>query len=148
MSTKTANFDLTQWTEDDYVNVSEINENFGLIDQLMAQFSTVKSGSYVGTGVYGSSNPNMLTFDHVPLFVIIFDTVYGGHMPVPNLENGPDTAYFRYATSSYGRNQFSWNGTTLSWYCSNYGNALSGSNGSTAIDQLNDSGKTYVYFYF
>lgn len=67
--------------------------------------------SYVGTGTYGSGNPNSLTFDFVPKMVMIrcdgdtniFDAIYGMRQVATNLSTGD------YVTVK-------WSKKTLSWY--------------------------------
>lgn len=44
-----------------------------LQDQLgLNQYAKIQTGSYTGTGTYGSSNPNSLTFNFSPNMLIIF----------------------------------------------------------------------------
>ena len=101
----------------------------------------IEVGSYVGTGTYGSSNPNSLTFGFEPKLVFVR---YG--------ENGT-TGYTKLCifvpkdlTSSFRKNGFSSipdstesnsyakiNGKSLSWYAQN------------SNSQANASGKTYNY---
>lgn len=67
--------------------------------------------SYVGTGTYGSSNPNSLTFDFVPKIVMIrrgrdtklFDAIYGMTDVTVNFSSG-------YCVTA------EWSKKTLSWY--------------------------------
>lgn len=94
-------------------------------------------GSYVGTGMYSSANPNSLTFDFEPKVVII---VQNSH------DNFPGTVFIRGQTLSgtIGENYISnsqltvgWSGNTVTWYTNN----------SSYKDraQLNISGNTYFY---
>lgn len=70
--------------------------------------------SYVGTGTYGSSNPNSLTFDFVPKIVMIrrggitksFDAIYGMRKATVDFPSG------YYVTVE-------WSKKTLSWYSTN-----------------------------
>ena len=86
------------------------------------------AGGYRGTGVYGSSNPNTLTFDFEPKLVV----VHRGYMQ-------PYTGYWQNGfvwtvgmngtyvggTGSNGYITFSLSGNTLSWYhANNAGNQL------------------------
>lgn len=83
--------------------------------------------SYVGTGTYGSSNPNSLTFDFVPKIVMIrcggddklFDAFYGMIYVTTDLSSG------YYVTVK-------WSKKTLSWY----------SDDSVSY-QMNDAGDKY-----
>ncbi len=71
--------------------------------------------SYVGTGTYGSSNPNSLTFDFVPKAVFLFsaDTynkcfvAYG------------DTTGFVFDSDATVVLHVSWNGKNISWFNTN-----------------------------
>ena len=94
----------------------------------------IATGSYVGTGTYGSSNPCSLTFDFEPklLFISNLGTVcpqnifvqYGVQIAV-----GCVTDIRRYDI------YLTWDGTTVSWYSEDH-----------AIYQLN--GKDFKYKWF
>ena len=43
------------------------------IQSLGSGFAKIQTGSYVGTGTYGASNPCSLTFDFVPTLVIVLN---------------------------------------------------------------------------
>lgn len=126
--------------------VSEVNEALGLDNK----FTQMQIVSYVGTGTYGENNPNSLTFDFTPDFVIFLgrsaDTSQSGlrplsltqnDFPVIDMSRTPNT-YTMYcgpcsengATRAYGKK--SSDGKTLTWY------------NSVAIAQLNYSGYVYV----
>lgn len=83
--------------------------------------------SYVGTGTYGSSNPNSLTFDFAPKVVMIrrggetklFDAIYGMGKATVNFSSG------YYVTVE-------WSKKTLSWYSTD-----------DAIRQMNGKGNKY-----
>ena len=105
----------------------------------------IETGSYAGTGTYGKSNPNTLTFGFVPKFVWIYEWLrsdawydagdiakvpfgiipegnFGRHFPPCNSTGDSNTAYSKRV------------GTTLSWY-----------NTESAGAQLNYSDSTYYY---
>lgn len=90
----------------------------------------IATGSYVGTGTYGADNPNSLTFDGIPKMVCVFDSTGNGFT-----ENGGGFIWIQgnVGSISYNDNKFTQIGNTLSWYT------------DTAPNQLNNSGKTYVY---
>lgn len=90
----------------------------------------IATGSYVGTGTYGASNPCSLTFDFVPRFVLIIED-------------------YQVITFSEFINSFPYNSgdmkvtfleNTLSWYHDNSDNR--------AVRQLNYKGETYPYIAF
>lgn len=111
----------------------------------------IATGSYTGTGTYGSANPNSLTFGFEPKLVI----VWFAHQPSENYglmpastsngfawENsfiytkGQCRTQIYYNNTSYP-NELSVVGNTFSWYTKS-NDASSG--------QLNQSGVTYEYF--
>lgn len=73
--------------------------------------------SYVGTGTYGSSNPNSLTFGFVPKVILIYRPPenYNDYYHICMfLFNGVNTGI----TLAYGTgfNNVTWNGKKVSWY--------------------------------
>ena len=111
----------------------------------------IATGSYTGTGTYGSSSPNSLTFAFEPKLVFMFKDkfpVYGSvssttSHPVYGTTIGMTTAYSKSLFNIYGRRsgddyylyaKKSSDGKTLSWY-----------HGAGANDQMNGSGATYQY---
>lgn len=89
----------------------------------------IATGSYTGTGTYGSSNPNSLAFEFKPKIVVIEDSFgsAGGYVWINEANSG---------ISTYSSNcVLNWEANSLKWY-----------NGSSAISQLNDSGVKYLYF--
>lgn len=111
----------------------------------------IATGSYVGTGTYGSSNPNSLTFDFAPKMVFMLgrDVQYFGRFPysggnthifVMNMalltETYNERLGFTYDAStsyeSYGKR--SADSKTIYWY-----------NTSSALSQCNSVNRTYYY---
>lgn len=93
-------------------------------------------GTYVGTGTYGSSNPNTLTFTAPPSLVTI--TAPDGS-PTCTFQQGTNIAYVIFGSGSFVtsfRLDVTWtnNGRTLTWYSS-----------QNAQYQLNTSNVTYHY---
>lgn len=94
----------------------------------------IATGSYTGTGTYGSSNPNSLTFSFPPEFLVIS----------PNREpyrlflvRGMTKSSTRATGGSDGDVAVAWNGSTVSWY---------GDSTGEAYLQLNRRGTPYFYF--
>ena len=90
----------------------------------------IATGSYVGTGKYGASNPNTLSFEFEPKLVVI---IGGGPPPsqtffVKDSHSSRDTN----STSSGGVITVSWETNTVNWYAGN------------ANSQFNSG--TYYYF--
>ena len=92
----------------------------------------IATGSYVGTGGYGESNPVSLSFDFVPMLIYI----------------SSDTAYYqpgnsflvRPLTKAHGQNgnvmTLTWAERGVTWYTTE----------TTSVSQNNKSGQTYYYF--
>lgn len=72
----------------------------------------IEKKSYSGANVYGSSNPNSLTFDGVPQLVFIQSELEGLTLVLLN----PNTLATSYRGSSAYTSTVSWSGNTVSWY--------------------------------
>lgn len=82
----------------------------------------IETGSYTGTGKYGSSNPNKLTFDGTPVYCVIFGTektksyVYYGFLsfgsPVGAYLRNPSTGSTVQGTMIYS----TFSKDSISWY--------------------------------
>lgn len=87
----------------------------------------IETGSYVGTGTYGASNPNSLTFDFVPEFLFVVG------------KNSLDYFVLCYGISiatgsaTHSAASFSWSGNTVSWYA------------ASSQYQLNSNGYVYAF---
>ena len=78
--TKTANYQLNQWGENDYVKRADFNADNQKIDAAIkanadaiagAGNCVIETGTYTGTGLYGESNPVTLAFQHTPQIVFL-----------------------------------------------------------------------------
>lgn len=96
--------------------------------------------SYVGTGTYGSSNPNSLTFDFVPKLVIV--ALSKDKSNNPNVMPSPSDGWKNMFLWIYGMKitsttnseiHFINDGKNLSWYAYSY-----------ASSQCNESGSAYT----
>lgn len=83
----------------------------------------IATGSYVGTGTYGASNPNSLTFDFEPKFVAVFGTSDSFQL---FLLNGASYAFSvrkeNSNTDNYAKTSpitVSFSGNSVSWYSKN-----------------------------
>lgn len=104
----------------------------------------IATGSYTGTGTYGASNPNSLTFDFEPklLFVARKNFAYNNILWFKDVTHA--LALHSYASESNGTSDqtsisgskvvVTASGNTVSWYSSNGAEA-----------QLNSSDFTYQY---
>ena len=118
------------------------------IDSILSLVSggaKIQTGSYVGTGTYGSANPCSLTFDFEPKWAFISEESATGQTL-----QGCGVAFFNNKSATYtigcgitGTSQFAysnpanfisaWDNNSLSWY------------GSAANNQLNISTSIYRY---
>lgn len=100
------------------------------LDQVMGFPAQVYTGSYVGTGTYGSGNPNTLTFPFEPKVVIVTNGItFTMIRPMEqNRCNNENSGYL---------NKISWEENSVSWYCT--------ANTSASIGQCNQSNTTYYY---
>ena len=102
----------------------------------------IVSGSYTGTGTYGSGNKNSLTFDGTPKLLIVSSTVssaYGGSRTYPQLifvygESGSIASLITSGSEVFASATVSGSGNTVSWYSAD-----------AAAQQLNVSGTKYNY---
>ena len=88
-------------------------------------------GMYVGTGLYGADNPNVLTFDFSPKVLIIAPQSSYGDMMLAH--RSWDQYRLVGASSSSGSRSLTWGGHTVSWYADSSGM------------QFNSSGVIYNY---
>nr|DAD70878.1 MAG TPA: Interferon alpha/beta receptor 1, Interferon I interferon signaling complex [Siphoviridae sp. ctvok7] len=114
----------------------------GIMDGILQVWSKerprqVVTGSYVGTGQYGGTHPNSITFPFIPLFWGVYMTYFNerydqaGNFLEWNV-SGKVTLKDDY-DAGY-TNTVSYSGNTVSWYAG----------GDT--EQLNDERTTYYYF--
>lgn len=96
--------------------------------------------SYVGTGTYGSSNPNSLTFDFVPKMVIVALSKDKNNNPnvMPSPQQGWSNMFLwiyemKMTSTSSSELHFINDGKILSWYAYSY-----------ASNQCNESGSAYT----
>ena len=116
----------TVYAEQQYTTAGDFADLWGNV------IPTVKivTGSYVGTGTYGQSNPNTLTFNY-PVFILNVgdaETGYRGYFT-------PPSTYINTSGASSCRATWSNNNKTVSWY-----------NDRQDAQQLNENGVTYQYF--
>lgn len=135
------------WVDDNppALNASEMQAITTTLQFLDTGYSAqVETGSYVGTGTYGSSNPCSITFGFAPTLLIVEgdkassssgNAYYTGipylftssYLKVAQLDANSANVYDNVVTVSNG-------GKTISWYRAS---------GIVASQQLNESGTTY-----
>ncbi len=108
----------------------------------------IATGSYIGTGTYGSNNPNSLTFDFEPKLVMIYGIKQGTELtnllhvtgtiyaiPTETLTT-TYTRYFGFGTKNYTYGKKSDDGKMIYWYSTN-----------SSSDQRNESNQNAQYYY-
>lgn len=100
----------------------------------LTRFPNIAYGTYVGTGTYGKSNPNTLTFDFEPKLLIFATQSSNSNGQIASIHHMVFPMTFSEPIYSARASTISWNGNTVSWYHAEYEEA-----------QLNASGKTYYY---
>lgn len=100
-------------------------------------------GSYVGTGSYGSSAPNTLTFGFAPRLLLLTSSRRepDSQTPVYWLLQYPDTEMRMHSNLSSG---VTWGANSVSWWSDSISYAGEGVK-SPGDAQLNESGVTYSY---
>lgn len=134
---QTTHYQLSQWESTDRIRMEDFNQDHQKIDAAIASRGNcqIVTGSYTGTGTYGSGNPNTLTFDFQPVLVILNTGNAGTYntIPVHHILKYPSVK-MGYATNSPGT--LSWSGHSVSWY------------NDSAEAQFNAADKTYQYIAF
>ncbi len=106
-------------------------------DNILSSMKT-QTGSYVGTGTYGIDNPNALTFEFKPKFVVVklsgAMSVYGSGNSFFWIAGDNGAFSLNELNSEYGT-MIGIEGNTLTWYST-----------KAAEYQANYSGYTYRYF--
>ena len=88
----------------------------------------MQTGTYKGNGKYGSGNPNKLTLNFSPKFLMIWGPY--SHIAL-GFPNNSVTVCYDYTSWSCTA---TWSGNTVSWYC-----------GTGAQQQMNENASTYYY---
>lgn len=110
-----------------------IGKNGKDVNTLLGDGLKIKTGYYTGTGTFGSTNLNSLTFEFVPKFLIVTNRSNAGYCPL--MVHGQPGAYSQVGSST-GYLTITWDtdsGKTVKWYS------------TTATLQLNDASQQYFY---
>lgn len=127
------------------------NDAFRALDKR----AKIQIGSYVGTGVAGADNPNVLTFEFEPkmLFVsltsgIMFKFNDPGEPGYMTLVRGVTRAIVERGNrnSSDAHLNIAWNGNTVEWYQDPDNGSSQHYYDPDPIEQFNEAGTTYLYF--
>lgn len=149
-SNHTNNYSLNQWQLSDSVVMEDFNEDNRKIDAALAAGMKVKNGSYVGTGLSGAENPNVLEFDFKPVFLAIvgedekpiYSDTHRGIAPWLFVRPWKYTNRFIYNTMNSNSyfTHVNWLDKGVAWYAQ-----YNDGKPSSASSQLNASGVTYHY---
>ena len=140
----TQHYQLPQWVETDRIMMSDFNDMTAKLDTGLAAAAQgncrIVTGSYVGTGTYGSEHPNTLTFTFQPRVIFLDTYADESYNSIPEyyilFQGAP-----RFVTpGGNSRNALLWNENMVSWY---YTGRADDSDGPER--QLNISGRTYHY---
>ena len=133
-SNQTSNFQLSQWEANDEVLRADFNRDNLKIDTALAALSSGKgncaivTGSYVGSGTYGSGNRTVLSFDSPPAALFVASGWQFWAV------RGADTVSTLGGSNGADWLTLSWEGSQVSWYSTR-----------NAVRQLNEAGTTYFY---
>ena len=111
--------------------------------------SKIETGSYIGTGTYGSDNPCSLTLPFPPKFGVI-----ASRRSIGFYLSGSDSMWVMVYNSSYNSSRHdvgsltaSEADSTVQWYTAGL-TTVNGQTSSSALFQLNVSAETYDYCFF
>lgn len=132
----TPNYGLSQWLSGDDFKRDDFNADNLAIDAAIAAGPKVVTGSYIGTGTFGStSKGTTLSFQSVPKLLFVSSChiegqsatiVWGSNYPLMNDANDSGRPVDRLYTS--------YNGASITWYSA-----------ASAAKQLNIANYTYKY---
>ena len=123
----------------------------------------IKVGDYIGTGKYGESNPNVLTFDFKVRFVMIFKRIadasnplgIGRHLSQPVMFIRPSalSTFIHKSDENANQNKYNggidhkviWGDKSVSWYVKEYITDNDTPYTNWADDQLNENTSNYYY---
>ncbi len=119
--TNTANYNLPQWEASDRVKRSDFNAAMQSIDTALAGAAKIATGSYTGTGEYGSAHPTTLTFGFAPKAIILWNFDVNAKMKAPMLLVAPYTEQVFAVDSASGYPiHVTWSGNSVSFYSTHY----------------------------
>ena len=125
---------FTPFTESDQPTMDAFNQKFQeAINDAVSKGLKVETGTYIGTGTYGESNPTSISFSKTP--ELIFVSGLPGentHGPFFAIKDGQGVNV-GYGSETQTMNDVVW-GKTVSWYTT-----------TNERVQMNESGRKYVY---
>ena len=121
-----------------------LNQNMEKVEEAFQEIQTdlgtighnlrVETGSYVGTGKYGSANPIQLSFNLYPVVVMIVNTSTNIASPPFTLMRPTPCSVFAAGSNASAAVYVTWEDFTVHWY-----------SGASTSAQANNSGDIYSY---
>ena len=128
----TQNYQLPQWEKTDRIMMDDFNDAMSKVENGFGEMPKIASGSYIGSGTFGSGSPKTVTPGFVAKLVVImrddYSISFSGIFLRP-CRNG--LARF----DSNASVTLTWSDTSVSWYSD-----------SGAENMLNASGITYRWW--
>lgn len=130
---KTTKAEIKAALEEAGQSVGDVFDTYpAAIRAVVSSGAKIATGSYVGTGTYGESNPNSLTFDFEPKFVLIFWAENGNPNNAMAFLSADGGCSYRPAGSNgqwfYASEiEVKITGTTITWYASSLQIQMNGS---------------------
>ena len=134
--TQTPNFQLNQWSPEDYVRRTDFNADNAKIDAALNQKGNCRivTGSYTGTGEYGINHKNSISFDFLPKMVIIAKKT-SSYAGAYFLALSGQSKFCPLNSSGGGMDNIcTWADNTLTWYST-----------QSADVQANETNTDYLY---
>lgn len=105
-----------------------------IIEDILGSAVKVETGTYVGTGTYGSGSPNVLYCDSTPMLLLIVAESARFSLAINTFVGG--SYDFGVSSSDAGDKKITmnWGDNSVSWY------------GDTEAYQMNSNGNRYTYF--
>lgn len=128
-------YQLSLWEQDDRILREDFNSDNAKIDAALASGAKIATGSYTGTGEYGASHPNTLTFDFAPKLIFIKNFVSAN--PFMFLYPGQTHTGYILSDETSSSMQTTWgeDGKHVSWY-----------HNLNDVFQMNEHTSEYFYF--
>lgn len=101
----------------------------------------IVTGSYIGTGGYGTSNKKSLTFSAPPKLLVVMPSgnaangQFGGFIAVKGIRSSRAGGIMDDVKGDWGQLYYTWEGNAVTWYSD-----------ASEYTQQNNSGMTYYYF--
>ena len=143
---ETGNYQLKQWEKTDRIQMEDFNADNAKTDQALGSLAATVAGcgnceivygSYTGSGTYGKTAPNSLSFLHKPLLIYVQSSTAETDADCKlRMVRGITWAVGAHGNSSW-TNSVTWSEKSVQW-----------STSRSASTQFNTSGVVYHYIAF